>query len=79
VLAGNWQQSGKLWQDGDTNYDGTITIGDLGVLAGNWQKGVPTPLSQPVGGVSAVPEPSSLALIGVAGAALLRRRRRQTN
>jgi hypothetical protein len=40
LLAGAWQQSGKVWFDGDFTYNGTVDIGDLGLLAGNWQKGV---------------------------------------
>jgi hypothetical protein len=44
LLAGAWQQSGKSWFDGDFTYDGTVDIGDLGLLAGNWQKGVGNPI-----------------------------------
>jgi hypothetical protein len=36
-VGANFNQSGKLWQDGDFNYDGTVNIGDYGLMATNWQ------------------------------------------
>ena len=86
--AGAWQQSGRVWFDGDFTYNGTVDIGDLGLLAGNWQKGVApgTPLEAldvamaqfaAFDGV-AVPEPTGLALLGVAAVGLLGRGRRRT-
>ena len=87
--AGAWQQSGRVWFDGDFTYNGTVDIGDLGLLAGNWQKGVApgTPLEAldvamaqfaAFDGV-AVPEPGSLSVLTLGGLALGRRRRDRQN
>jgi hypothetical protein len=52
---------------GDPSGDGFVGIADLNVVLGNWNAGAP-----PAGG-GAVPEPASLALMGLGGAALIRR------
>jgi len=70
ILAGNWNQSGKLWGEADFTGDRTVNVGDLGVLAGNW--GWTRPPSAP----GNVPEPASLILLGLGGLGLLRPRRK---
>jgi hypothetical protein len=90
LLAGAWQQSGKVWFDGDFTYNGTVDIGDLGLIAGNWQKGTPGNPSGPLMDFNTalaqfsafegvvVPEPTGLALLGLGAASLPGRRRRPT-
>ncbi|MFN3165530.1 MAG: PEP-CTERM sorting domain-containing protein [Phycisphaeraceae bacterium] len=58
--------SGKTAAEGDTDGDGDIDDSDLGTLFSNYTG----PLSP-----ASVPEPTGLALLGVAGLALARRRR----
>lgn len=73
VLLGNWNQTvevgnlsqGDLAGDGD----GFIGISDLNVVLGNWNAGTP-----PADG-AAVPEPTSLALLGLGGMLIMHRKR----
>jgi len=67
LMAGNWNQSGKMWAEGDFNGDGTVSIGDLCMLAGNWNWQLPA--SAPV------PEPATLSLLALGALAVVRRRR----
>jgi hypothetical protein len=39
ILATNWQQSPRIFSQGDFNYDGSVDVADLGILATNWQAG----------------------------------------
>ena len=55
--------------DGDINGDGFVGIADLNIVLGNWNAGTP-----PAAGNATIPEPASLALLGMGGLALLRRR-----
>jgi len=36
IVAANWGQSGRSWQQGDFNSDRTVNVGDLAVLAADW-------------------------------------------
>jgi PEP-CTERM motif len=54
---------------GDPTGDGFVGVDDLNVVLVNWNNGTP-----PAAG-AAIPEPASLALIGLGGMAMLRRRR----
>jgi cyclophilin family peptidyl-prolyl cis-trans isomerase len=57
---------GKGFADGDTDFDGDVDDADLGIAFANYTG----PLA-----AAAVPEPTSAALLGLAGLALVRRRR----
>ncbi|HEX4054280.1 MAG TPA: PEP-CTERM sorting domain-containing protein, partial [Tepidisphaeraceae bacterium] len=39
-MAANFGKSGKVWDQGDFNYDGTVNSIDFGLLAGNFGKSV---------------------------------------
>ena len=79
-IDSNVGQSGTVfgWYNGDFNYDGKINIDDYGIIDGNiGQQVAPIPTinaNDAVAGVSAVPEPASLALLLTAGLWMRRRR-----
>jgi autotransporter-associated beta strand protein len=82
ILAANFGGSGKNWTDADFNYDSTVDTVDFNLLASNF--GQPALLGDGAGGAagasaalgSLVPEPTSLALVGLMAGGLLARRRR---
>jgi hypothetical protein len=71
------------WYNGDFNYDGKINVDDYTIIDFNVGiQGAQFPAGSSVdgelSGVSAVPEPASLSIFGLAAASALGRRRRQS-
>ena len=69
IVLGLWNQNvtpGELLE-GDPSGDGFVGINDLNVVLGNWNAGTPP-------AANAVPEPTTLALLGIGGLAFLRRK-----
>jgi hypothetical protein len=92
-LASNYNPShaggpNAIWQKGDFNYDGYVDLTDLSKLTTNWQQGVGNPLGSGTEGLGAiltslglpniaVPEPSTLGLVGLGLTGLMARRKRR--
>jgi hypothetical protein len=68
LLGADWQSVSPVTPEADINGDGIVDGLDLNILGGNWQVGVPAP-------GAAIPEPASLALLGIGAIAMLRRSR----
>lgn len=70
LLAANFGQSGKSWDQGDFNNDGSVGPADFNLLAANFTQ------TSPVPAIGAVPEPASVGLlvIGACGLYVARRR-----
>jgi hypothetical protein len=79
LVTNNWQLPKNNWAGGDLNGDGFVDIQDLTIVTNNWQQHSSFPLGAVGGGgaVVAVPEPGSLAVLGVAAWAVAGRRGRR--
>ena len=90
ALANHWQQPATDWSQADFDGNGIVALQDLQAIANHWQNGVGAPgqgsgesfsealaLLPQLGGTSSVPEPMSLAVLGLGTVSLMMRRRRQ--
>jgi hypothetical protein len=62
----NYDKSGLTWSDGDFDGSGNVDVQDLGKVLTNYDK-----TASAAAGIKAVPEPSTLVLLGVSSIALL--------
>ncbi len=71
LILGNWNATVTPFDllAGDGTGDGFVGIEDLNQVLGNWNAGTPPPPG------AAVPEPGTLALLGLGAIAVMRRRR----
>jgi hypothetical protein len=53
ILLGNWQATGKTFQQGDATADGTVNLSDASALLGNWQAVNDTTAGTGVGSITA--------------------------
>lgn len=78
-LASNFGNNNAVWRQGDFNYDMIVNLFDFNLLASNFGTSAspdgPTPADW-AALASAVPEPGGALVLALAGAALVRRRRR---
>jgi len=69
IVLGNWNQNVPPGDPlADPSGDGFVGIDDLNTVLGNWNAGTPP------GGGAAAPEPGALALLGLGGLMLIKRR-----
>jgi len=70
ILAFNWESdTGMDWSTADFDFNGVVNLADLSALAFHWEE-------TESAGAPPVPEPMTVGLLVLGGAALLRRRRR---
>jgi hypothetical protein len=67
VLLTNFDKTGMIWSQGDFDGRGTVDIADLSKVLTNFDKTVGASAS----GIKAVPEPSTLVLLGISTIGLL--------
>jgi hypothetical protein len=83
LFAEHLGQSGMMWDEGDFNYDGTVNAEDFTLFSANLNQSASLAAAAGVWEANSislanVPEPMSAGIIGMAGSAILRRRRRSS-
>jgi plastocyanin len=76
VLAANFGQSNRVWEQGDFNEDGSVDLGDFNLLAANFGKNI-EPAFGAAGGRGngwSVPEPHCMMVYATSALPLMRRR-----
>jgi hypothetical protein len=68
IVLAHYNQTGMVWSDGEFTGDGTVDINDLTIVLANYGW-----TSTSLGVMKAVPEPSSLVLLGIGAVGLLAR------
>ncbi len=65
IMAINWQAPGKVFSQGNFNYDSKVDSQDLGILAGNWQRMLAPlpPIGQPVSLPARTPQRTPVRVI----------------
>jgi PEP-CTERM motif len=72
LVLGNWNQTIPPGDPlADPSGDGFVGIADLNTVLGNWNAGTPPPLAE---ASTTIPEPGTLALMGLDGLIAIRRR-----
>ena len=67
VVLSKFGKTGMTWSQGEFTGDGTVDINDLTIVLANYN----TSFGSPAAGLSAVPEPSCVVLVGIGAFALL--------